>query len=92
MDLAYAVFGNVGTATITIFNYFDNTNGNLVFRSLRIEVSVASLDIDQDTITYECRLGNSLGIKIPLLFKESQNKPKPCWRFSQHPYGGAFDG
>lgn len=86
MDLAYAVFGNVGTATITIFNYFDNTNGNLVFRSLRIEVSVASLGIDQDTITYECRLGNSLGIpKYPFASKNLKISPNPVGNFLNIP-------
>ncbi len=82
IDLSYSVFGNVGTATVTVFNYFNNTNGNLVFRSLRIEVSVASLSIDQDTITYECRLGNSLGTpKNDLAMKILKISPNPVGDF-----------
>ena len=86
IDLAYSVFGNVGTATITVFNYFNNTNGNLVFRSLRIEVSVASLNIDQDTITYECRLGNSLGMpKSDFALNNIKINPNPVGDFLNIP-------
>ena len=82
IDLAYSVLGNVGTATITAFNYFDNTNGNLVFRSFRSKISVATLNIDQDIITYESRLGNSLGMpKSDFALKNIKINPNPVGDF-----------
>ncbi|MDX1278138.1 T9SS type A sorting domain-containing protein [Oceanihabitans sediminis] len=53
-------FGNVGTATQTTNNYYDNNNGNLVFRKSVVNISVPLLSMNETTTVSESLLTNLL--------------------------------
>lgn len=52
----------VGTATLTTYKYFDDTNGNLIFRSNRTQIVVDAESINEDDTVYESMVGATAGI------------------------------
>ncbi|RKE90861.1 T9SS type A sorting domain-containing protein [Ichthyenterobacterium magnum] len=61
-NLSYNIFTNVGTAVLTMYNYYDDTNGNLVFRTNTLVINVPLLGINQTTTIMESMLTSTLGV------------------------------
>ena len=77
LDLNYSVFGNVGTANLTTYNYYDN-NGNLVFRSNTVITSIPLLSLNQNTTSYESILNSTLTVnKIKTELYKTSIFPNP---------------
>lgn len=54
---------NAGTATQTSYYYYDNSTGNLVFRSNTVHIVIPIANIDETTIVNEVYLVTLLGVK-----------------------------
>lgn len=53
---------NAGTATQTSYYYYDNSNGNLVFRSNTVHIVIPIANLDETTIANESLLTNLLSV------------------------------
>ncbi|QRM89659.1 T9SS type A sorting domain-containing protein [Lacinutrix sp. WUR7] len=54
---------NAGTATQTSYYYYDNSNGNLVFRSNTININIPIVGMDETTTVNEVYLVTLLGLE-----------------------------
>lgn len=73
LDINLVIFGfvNIGTVTQTSYNYYDDTDGNLVFRSstneVDIEIVAFGVDIEETIILYEAQDRSTLSTENNVL-------------------------
>jgi len=56
------IFNNIGTVTQTTINYYDNNNGNLVFRNSVVNIVSGFLGINDTSVVNESLLTNLLSV------------------------------
>ncbi|MCL9804770.1 T9SS type A sorting domain-containing protein [Flavobacterium amniphilum] len=62
LNLSTAIFPNVGTVTLTNYNYYSSANGLLVFRYTHFNINVPLLSINQTSVSIESFVAILLGI------------------------------